>query len=112
MSGTASKNGVTGLLAAWGHGDASADERLMVAVYNDLRGVARRRLRAERPDHSLVPTALVHEAYMRLVTLRRVRWQNRAHFFAIAARMMRLCWSTMHACAPPRNGTAPHGRWR
>jgi RNA polymerase sigma factor (TIGR02999 family) len=61
----------------------------MVMVYNDLRGVARRRLRAERPDHSLVPTALVHEAYMRLVTLRRVRWQNRAHFFAIAARMMR-----------------------
>jgi RNA polymerase sigma factor (TIGR02999 family) len=58
-------------------------------VYQDLRRVARRRLRAERADHSLAPTALVHEAYIRLVDLRRVRWQNRAHFFAIAARLMR-----------------------
>jgi RNA polymerase sigma factor (TIGR02999 family) len=80
---------VTDLLAAWGRGDASADDRLMAAVYTDLRGVARRRLRSERDDHSLVPTALVHEAYLRLVALRRIRWQNRAHFFAIAARIMR-----------------------
>ncbi len=58
-------------------------------MYQDLRRVARRRLRAERPDHSLAPTALVHEAYLRLVDLRRVRWQNRAQFFAIAARLMR-----------------------
>ena len=58
-------------------------------VYEDLRRVARRRLRAERADHSLAPTALVHEAYLRLVDFRRVRWQNRAHFFAIAARVMR-----------------------
>jgi RNA polymerase sigma factor (TIGR02999 family) len=61
----------------------------MAVVYEDLRRVARRRLRAERVDHSLAPTALVHEAYMRLVDVRRVRWQNRAHFFAIAARVMR-----------------------
>jgi RNA polymerase sigma factor (TIGR02999 family) len=61
----------------------------MATVYEDLRRVARRRLRSERADHSLAPTALVHEAYVRLVDLRRVRWQNRAQFFAIAARLMR-----------------------
>jgi RNA polymerase sigma factor (TIGR02999 family) len=80
---------VTGLLVAWGQGDRAADSRLMAVVYEDLRGVARRRLRAERLDHSLAPTALVHETYMRLVDVRRVHWQNRAHFFAIAARLMR-----------------------
>jgi RNA polymerase sigma factor (TIGR02999 family) len=80
---------VTGLLAAWGRGDPAADGRVMSIVYEDLRRVARRRLGAERADHSLAPTALVHEAYVRLIDLRRVRWQNRAHFFAIAARMMR-----------------------
>ena len=80
---------VTGLLVAWGQGDRSADSRLMAVVYEDLRRVARRRLRAERADHSLAPTALVHDAYLRLIDLHRVRWQNRAHFFAIAARLMR-----------------------
>lgn len=80
---------VTGWLLAWGQGDAVAGSRLMSAVYEDLRRVARRRLRAERADHSLVPTALVHEAYLRLVEMRRVQWQNRAQFFAIAARLMR-----------------------
>jgi RNA polymerase sigma factor (TIGR02999 family) len=80
---------VTGLLVAWGRGDPAADGRLMALVYDDLRRVARRRLRAERSDHSLAPTALVHEAYLRLVGLKRVRWQNRAHFFAVAARVMR-----------------------
>jgi RNA polymerase sigma-70 factor, ECF subfamily len=80
---------VTGLLLAWGQGDRAADSRLIEVLYQDLRRVARRRLSAERADHSLAPTALVHEAYMRLIDLRRVRWQNRAHFFAIAARVMR-----------------------
>ena len=80
---------VTGMLVAWGQGDQAADSRLMAVVYEDLRRVARRRLRGERADHSLAPTALVHEAYLRLVDLRRVRWQNRAQFFAIAARVMR-----------------------
>ncbi len=80
---------VTRLLAAWGEGNRDVDSRLIAAVYADLRRVARRRLRAERADHSLAPTALVHEAYLRLVGLRRVRWQNRAQFFAIAARLMR-----------------------
>ncbi len=80
---------VTGMLVAWGRGDRAADSRLVAVVYEDLRRVARRRLRAERAEHSLAPTALVHEAYLRLVDLRRVRWQNRAQFFAIAARVMR-----------------------
>jgi RNA polymerase sigma factor (TIGR02999 family) len=80
---------VTRWLVAWRQGDSSAASRLMSAVYEDLRRVARRRLRAERADHSLAPTALVHEAYLRLVDLRRMRWQNRAQFFAIAARLMR-----------------------
>jgi RNA polymerase sigma factor (TIGR02999 family) len=80
---------VTAWLVAWGQGDPAADSRLIEAVYTDLRRVARRRLRAERGDHSLTPTALVHEAYLRLVDLRRLRWQNRVQFFAIAARLMR-----------------------
>lgn len=89
--GVTSRDGddVTGMLVAWGQGDRSADSRLIAVVYEDLRRVARQRLRAERPEHSLAPTALVHEAYLRLVDLRRVRFQNRAHFFAIAARVMR-----------------------
>jgi RNA polymerase sigma factor (TIGR02999 family) len=84
-----SQDDVTAWLVAWGKGDSAADSRLMEAVYKDLRRVARRRLRAERGDHSLTPTALVHEAYVRLVDLRHVRWQNRVQFFAIAARVMR-----------------------
>ena len=84
-----SKQDVTAWLIAWGEGAAGADNRLIEAVYADLRKVARRRLRAERADHSLTPTALVHDAYIRLVDLRRVRWQNRAQFFAVAARLMR-----------------------
>lgn len=80
---------LTALIRAWAHGDRSAANELMAAVYDDLRRVARRRLRAERPDHSLAPTALVHEAYLRLANLRRISWESRAQFFAIAARLMR-----------------------
>jgi len=80
---------VTALLLAWGEGDAGARSRLIDVVYDELRRVARGHLRRERPDHSLAPTALVHEAYLKLVDQRRVRWQNRAHFFAIAAHVMR-----------------------
>ena len=64
-----SQNDVTAWLLAWGHGDPAAESRLMEALYGDLRRVARRRLRSERADHSLSPTALVHEAYVRLVDL-------------------------------------------
>ena len=80
---------VTGLLVAWSDGEAAASGRLMEAVYAEMRRLARGYLRRERPDHSLPPTALVHEAYLKLVDQRRVRWQNRAHFFAIAAHVMR-----------------------
>ena len=79
---------VTALLLAWSDGDQAAASRLIEAVYDELRRVARRHLRGER-DHSLAPTALVHEVYLKLVDQRRVRWQNRAHFFGIAAELMR-----------------------
>lgn len=80
---------VTRLLLAWSDGHAAAGDALMVAVYGELRRMARGYLRRERAGHSLPPTALVHEAYVKLVDQQRVKWQNRAHFFAIAARVMR-----------------------
>src|SRR6186997_2696910 len=80
---------VTGLLVALNNGDESARERLIEAVYGELRRLARGYLRRERPDHSLPPTALVHDAYLRLVDQGRVQWQNRSQFFAIAAHLMR-----------------------
>ena len=80
---------VTGLLRAWSQGDLEARERLMPLVYEELRRRAAAYLRRERKDHTLQPTALVHEAYLRLVGQQRVVWQNRAHFFGIAAQMMR-----------------------
>jgi RNA polymerase sigma factor (TIGR02999 family) len=80
---------ITALLLAWSNGDQAARHRLVELVYDELRRVAKRRLRHERPDHSLTPTALVHEAYVKLVDQSRVRWQNRAHFFSIAAHVMR-----------------------
>jgi RNA polymerase sigma factor (TIGR02999 family) len=83
------KSEVTQLLVAWSAGKSSADDALIQAVYGELRQMARGYLRRERSDHSLPPTALVHEAYLKLVDQREVHWQNRAHFFAIAARVMR-----------------------
>jgi RNA polymerase sigma-70 factor, ECF subfamily len=80
---------VTKLLKAWGSGDQEALNALLPAVYCEVRKLAQSYLRRERPDHTLQPTALVNEAYMRLVDQREVRWQNRAHFFGIAAQMMR-----------------------
>jgi len=80
---------VTALLRDWSGGDRTALERLMPLVYQELRRLAASYLRVERPDHTLQPTALVHEAYLRLVDQRGVSWQNRAHFFGIAAQMMR-----------------------
>jgi len=70
-------------------GRADALDRLLPAVYGELRALARRRRRDERPDHTLNTTALVHEAYLKLVDQRQASWQNRAHFFAIAAQAMR-----------------------
>ena len=77
------------LLQAWGRGDLHAREELIPVVYRELRRRAGAYLRRERRDHSLQPTALVHEAYLRLVGQDRVAWQNRAHFFGVAAQMMR-----------------------
>ena len=80
---------VTRLLQDWSEGDEGAAERLMPLVYDELRRLARVYLRRERPDHTLQPTALVNEAYLKLVDQRRVNWQNRHHFYGIAAQMMR-----------------------
>jgi RNA polymerase sigma factor (TIGR02999 family) len=80
---------VTALLVSWGAGDESALSQLIPLVHGELRRLARRLMRGERDGHTLQTTALVNEAYMRLVDLSRVRWQDRAHFFAISARLMR-----------------------
>lgn len=80
---------VTRLLNAWGGGKQEALDELMPVVYQELRKLARHYLRSERDDHTLQPTALVNEAYLRLVDQKDVRWQNRKHFFGIAAQLMR-----------------------
>jgi len=80
---------VTRLLASWSRGDVEAREALIPLVYGELRRLAASYLRRERSDHTLQPTALVHEAYMRLVEQKSVQWQNRGHFFAITAQLMR-----------------------
>jgi RNA polymerase sigma-70 factor (ECF subfamily) len=77
------------LLRAWTEGDTSALERLTPIVYDELHRLARRHMRGERPGHSLQTTALVNEAYMRLVDYTRMQWQDRAHFFAVSAQLMR-----------------------
>ncbi|HLY18811.1 MAG TPA: sigma-70 family RNA polymerase sigma factor [Bryobacteraceae bacterium] len=80
---------VSGLLRAWSGGDGSALEQLTPVVYDELHRLARRYMQRERPGHSLQASALVNEAYMRLVDYRRMQWQNRAHFFAVSAQLMR-----------------------
>jgi len=80
---------VTALLGDWSRGDRTALTQLLPVVYAELRRVAARQLRNERGDHTLQPTALVHEVYIRLVGQREVDWQNRAHFFGVAAQVMR-----------------------
>ena len=80
---------VSRLLQAWGRGDLEARDELVPLVYRELRRRAGAYFRRERADHSLQPTALVHEAYLRLLGQERAAWQNRAHFFGIAAQMMR-----------------------
>jgi RNA polymerase sigma factor (TIGR02999 family) len=80
---------VTNLLLAWRQGDAGALNEVVGLVYQELRRLARCHLRGERPDHTLQTTALAHEAYLRLIDVRRVQWHDRAHFLAMASRMMR-----------------------
>jgi len=84
-----SDDAVTPLLRAWSAGDVAAREQAVALVYQDLRRRAAAQLRRERPGHTLQPTALVHEAYLRLLDQPDVAWQNRAHFLAIASEMMR-----------------------
>jgi RNA polymerase sigma factor (TIGR02999 family) len=85
----ASPPDATELLQAWSRGDASAFDKLVPLVYRELRALAGRYMRNERPDHTLQPTSLVNEAYLRLIDVNRVQWQNRAHFLAVAATTMR-----------------------
>lgn len=80
---------VTGLLLAWQRGDARAADELVPLVYAHLRGIAANRLHAERDGHTLQPTALVHEAWLRLMRQHGADWQNRSQFYAIAAQIMR-----------------------
>jgi RNA polymerase sigma factor (TIGR02999 family) len=80
---------LTALLQAWSAGDAAAATRLIPLVYDELRRQAARQLRRERPDHTLRPTALVHEAYVRMVGQQKASWQSRTQFFAVAAQVMR-----------------------
>src|SRR5579859_197759 len=87
--GTPQAGDVTNLLLAWQEGDEKALQSLMDLVYQDLRRAAHRYMQGERSSHTLQTTALVHEVYLRLVGVRRVNWQNRAHFLAICARLMR-----------------------
>jgi RNA polymerase sigma factor (TIGR02999 family) len=77
------------LLLDWGNGDRDALDRLLPAIYAELRRLAAAYLRKERSDHTLQPTALVHEVYLRVIDQRRVRWRNRAHFLAVASQLMR-----------------------
>ena len=101
--------GVTQLLLNWSKGDRAALAQLLPIVYTDLRRAARRELRRERIDHTLQPTALVNELYLRLVEQRRASWQNRAQFVAVAAQMMRriLVDHARAQIAAKRGGSAP-----
>ena len=84
-----STRSVTALLTSWSRGDATALDQLVPLVYEELRRIATRQLRGERVNHTLQPTALVHEVYLRLIDQRQVDWQDRAHFLGVAAQTMR-----------------------
>jgi RNA polymerase sigma factor (TIGR02999 family) len=99
---------VTKLLIDWGNGDVSALDRLMPLVYGELRRVAQNQLRLENPGHTLQPTAVVNETYLRLVDQRGMEWRNRAQFFAISAQLIRriLIDHARHRRAAKRGGMA------
>lgn len=101
---------VTELLLAWNAGEAGALERLVPLVYAELRRLAHRHMLGERPGHVLQTTAVVHEAYLRLVDGNRIRWQNRAQFFAVSAQVMRriLVDAARERGAQKRGGGIPH----
>ena len=105
----ATKSEITALLRQLEGGDRSAEERLIEAVYPQLKRIAARQMKSERPDHTLQPTALANEAYIKLAHHKDAGWQNRAHFFAVAARVMRrilLDYARSHR-AQKRGGQLP-----
>ena len=107
---TPSPHEISQLLHAWGEGDASAFDRLMSIVYDELRRMARRHMARQSPDHTLQTTALINEAWLRLIDWKRVSWQNRAHFFGVSARLMRyiLVDFARTRKQQKRGGRAPH----
>lgn len=109
MSDGSPREAVTELLVEWQNGNQSALDRLMPLVYAELRTIAGRYLSRESSNHTLQSTALVHEAYLRLIGQRQVQWQNRAHFFGIAAQMMRriLVDHARHQHRDKRGGPMP-----
>jgi RNA polymerase sigma-70 factor, ECF subfamily len=104
-----SQHDITALLTELQAGSREAEAKLVPLVYNELRRLAGRYMRRERLDHTLQPTALVHEAYLRLIGQRNFQWQNRAHFFGVAAQMMRriLVDHARTKKAEKRGGNAP-----
>jgi len=110
MDDAAGQGTATGLLIAWGGGDERAREQMLPLVYDELRRLAASYLRRERPGHTLQPTALVHEAYVRLIDQRQVDWSNRAQFIGLAAVMMRrvLVNHARDRVADKRGGGAEH----
>ena len=89
MGGETTNPQVTQLLLAWGQGERAALDKLLPLVYEELRRLAHRYMAGERADHTLQTTALVNEAYLRLIDIKQVQWENRAHFFALSAQLMR-----------------------
>jgi len=108
--GAPSSSEVTSLLRAWGRGDEEALQKLMPLVYEQLHVAARRYMAGERHGHTLQTTALIHETYLRLVDVRQVKWQDRAHFLAICAQLMRriLIDFARSRGYKKRGGAAPH----
>jgi RNA polymerase sigma factor (TIGR02999 family) len=107
---TSTSRDITGLLLAWNNGDEAALEELTPLVYQELHRLARRYMGRERAGHTLQTSALVNEAYLRLIDWKNVRWQNRAHFFAVSAKLMRrilVDFARANAYAK-RGGGAPH----
>jgi RNA polymerase sigma factor (TIGR02999 family) len=99
---------ITQLLVAWSSGDQAALDRLTPLVYHELRRLAKAYMRRENPGHTLQTTALVNEAYVRLIDARGVKWQHRAHFFALSARLMRHILVDFARSRQSRRGGAGH----
>jgi RNA polymerase sigma-70 factor, ECF subfamily len=107
------QDGITRMLEGLGHEESGVMQRLLPLLYDELRSLARRHLDAERPDHSLNPTALVHEAYFRLAAQDGVQWRNRAHILAVAAlAMRRILVDHARGAHRAKRGGAGHGRAR